>query len=161
MFTLESGEPVPAVSTGQMRDVDRAMTEAFGIDLPRMMENAGRNLADLAQRLYAPGIVTVLAGQGGNGGGGLVAARHLHNRGVSVSVLLVGGSLAPVTAQQASIASRIGIPVGAESSAAALVIDALLGYSLHGDPRGKAADLIKWANASPAPVLARSTGPAA
>jgi NAD(P)H-hydrate epimerase len=154
MFTLDSGEPVPAVSTGQMRDVDRAMTETFGIDLPRMMENAGRNLADLAQRLYAPGSVAVLAGRGGNGGGGLVAARHLHNRGVSVSVVLAGGSLAPVTAEQASIASRIGIPVGADSSAADLVIDALLGYSLHGDPRGTAADLIKWANASPAPVLA-------
>jgi len=154
MFTLDSGEPVPAVSTGQMRDVDRAMTETFGIDLPRMMENAGRNLADLGQRLYAPGSVAVLAGPGGNGGGGLVAARHLHNRGASVSVVLAGGSLAPVTEQQASIVARIGIPVGEDPLSADLIIDALLGYSLHGDPRGRAADLITWANASPAPVLA-------
>src|SRR5258706_382686 len=34
-----------------------------------------------------------------------------------------------------------------------LVIDALLGYGLHGDPRGRAAELIGWADAQPAPVL--------
>ena len=70
VFALASGEPVPAVSTGQMREVDRSMPEDFGIDLARMMENAGRNLADLAQRLFAPQTVIVLAGPGGNGGGG-------------------------------------------------------------------------------------------
>ncbi len=33
-----------------MRDVDRPMTDKYGIDLLQMMENAGRNLADLARR---------------------------------------------------------------------------------------------------------------
>lgn len=32
--------------------------------------------------------------------------------------------------------------------------DGLIGYSLHGSPRGRALDLIRWANASSAPVLA-------
>jgi NAD(P)H-hydrate epimerase len=137
-----------------MREVDRAMTETFGIDLPRMMENAGRNLADLAQSIYAPGGVTVLSGPGGNGGGGLAAARHLHNRGVKVSVVLSGGPLTPVTAQQADIVTRIGIPAIDNPAAADLVIDALIGYGLHGDPRGRTADLIAWARAGPAPVLA-------
>jgi hypothetical protein len=103
MFTLASGEPAPAASTAQMREVDRSMAGHFGIDLARMMENAGRNLADLGQLLFAPRAVIVLAGPGGNGDGGLVAARHLHNRGVTVSIVLAGGPLAPVTAQQASI----------------------------------------------------------
>src|SRR6266536_1998952 len=70
MFALASGEPVPVVSTGQMREVDRSMAGYFGIDLARMMENAGRNLADLGQLLFAPRTVIVLAGPGGNGGGG-------------------------------------------------------------------------------------------
>jgi NAD(P)H-hydrate epimerase len=128
------------------------MTETFGIDLARMMENEGRNLADLAQRLYPAGSVVVLAGPGGDGG--LAAARHLHNRGVTVSVVLAGGSLAPVTAQQASIVTRIGIPARGDPARADVVIDALIGYGLHGDPRGKAADLIAWASAGQAPVLA-------
>src|SRR5258708_28894772 len=109
MLTLASGEPVPAVSTGQMREVDQSMAGYFGIDLARMMEDAGRNLADLAQRLFAPRTVIVLAGPGGNGGGGLAGARHLHNRGITGSVVLAGGPLAPVTAQQASILTRMGI----------------------------------------------------
>jgi hypothetical protein len=33
VFRLTAGEPVPAVSTGQMREVDRSMTEDFSIDL--------------------------------------------------------------------------------------------------------------------------------
>lgn len=108
MFTLSSGDPIPAVSTAQMREVDRSMPEDFGIDLARMMENAGRNLADLGQVLVTPRTAIVLAGPGGNGGG-LVAVRHLHNRGVTVSVVLAGGPLAPVTAEQASIVTRMGI----------------------------------------------------
>jgi hypothetical protein len=39
MFTLASSEPVPAVSIGQMREVDRSMAGYFGVDLTRMMEN--------------------------------------------------------------------------------------------------------------------------
>ncbi len=153
VFALASGEPVPAVSTGQMREVDQSMAGYFGIDLARMMENAGRNLADLAQRLFAPRTVIVLAGPGGNGGGGLAGARHLHNRGITVSVVLAGGPLAPVTAQQASILTRMGIPIREDPAPADLVIDALLGYGLHGDPRGRAAELIGWADAQPGPVL--------
>jgi hypothetical protein len=57
VFRLNAGEPVPAVSTGQMREVDRSMTEDFGIDLAQMTENAGPNPADLGQALVAPRVV--------------------------------------------------------------------------------------------------------
>jgi NAD(P)H-hydrate epimerase len=136
MFALASGEPVPVVSTGQMRELDRSMAGYFGIDLARMMENAGRNLADLGQLLFAPRTVIVLAGPGGNGGGGLAAARHLHNRGITVSVVLAGGPLAPVTAQQASIVTRMGILIRDDPAPAELILDALLGYGCTGTPRG-------------------------
>lgn len=153
MFMLASGEPVPAVTTAQIREIDRSMTKDFGIDLPRMMENAGRNLADLAQLLFAPRSAIVLAGPGGNGGGGLAAARHLHNRGITVSAVLAGGRLAPVTAQQASIVTRIGIPVRDDPAPADLILDALIGYGLHGNPEGRSAELIRRASARPGLVL--------
>ena len=65
------------------------MIEDYGILLVQMMENAGRSLAQLAASRFLGGApqgkhVLVLAGPGGNGGGGLVCARRLHNRGAQV-----------------------------------------------------------------------------
>lgn len=154
VFILADGDPVPAVTATQMREVDRAMTEDFGIELVQMMENAGRNLADLAVRRYVPRTAVVLAGPGGNGGGGLAAARHLANRGVSVTVMLGADRLAAVTARQLDIVRRMTIPVLSDPVTADLVIDALLGYSLRGNPIGRLASLITWANNCQSPVLA-------
>ena len=156
-FALTDGRPVPAVTASQMREVDRAMIEDFHIELVQMMENAGHNLASLAGGLYAPRTVVVLAGPGGNGGGGLVAARHLRNRGADVSVVLGAPGLAPVPAHQLDIIQRMGIRVLDRPVVADLVIDALLGYSLRGDPAPRFAELIIWANGQPAPVLALDT----
>lgn len=169
----ESSAPImppccPAVTAAQMREVDRIMTDDIGIDLVRMMENAGKSLAELSIRLFDPDRVVVLAGSGGNGGGGLVAARHLANRGRAVNVVLAGPAarLTGVPAEQHGILRRMGVRVislkddgePAELHAIAegvdLIIDALLGYSLVGDPRGPAAILIDWANTREAPVLA-------
>jgi NAD(P)H-hydrate epimerase len=138
-----------------MREVDRAMVEDLHIELIQMMKNAGRSLAKLAISRFAPGDVTVLAGPGGNGGGGLVAARHLINRGRTVSVVLSDpDSLTPVPAHQVDILARVGTAMATAPAPADLVVDALIGYSLHGDPTGRAAELIEWANQQPAPVLA-------
>jgi len=150
--------PLPTLSTAQMREVDRIMIDELGITLVQMMENAGRNLADLAISRYAPASCTVLAGPGGNGGGGLVAARHLANRGVDVAVALAApAAMAEVPAHQLGILERMGVAIVEEPAPAALVVDAVLGYSLEGDPRGGAAELIAWANETPAPVLALDT----
>ena len=55
-----------------------------GPNLFQMMENAGRNLAEMAlERLggdWQEARVVVLAGTGGNRGGGITAAHHLANR---------------------------------------------------------------------------------
>ena len=79
-------ESRPSITADQMREVDRAMVEDYGIQLTQMMENAGRNLAHLARYRLLEGDprgerVLVLAGKGGNGGGGAVCARRLHNWG--------------------------------------------------------------------------------
>jgi hypothetical protein len=74
-FSTVPASAVPAVTAEQMRKVDRIMIDDLHIELIQMMEHAGRNLAELALRRFDPATVTVLAGPGGNGGGGLVAAR--------------------------------------------------------------------------------------
>lgn len=150
---------VPALTAAQMREVDRIMIQELGIELIQMMENAGRSLAELALRRFRPRRALVLAGPGGNGGGGLAAARHLANRGTEVAYVLAREPerMAPVPRQQLEILRRMGLTELREPRPADLVLDALLGYSLEGDPRGRAAELIGWANDQGSPVLALDT----
>jgi NAD(P)H-hydrate epimerase len=153
-----SRSDVPALTADQMREVDRAMIEDLHIELMQMMENAGRGLAGLAISEFTPGSVTVLAGPGGNGGGGMVAARHLANRGVSVTVVLPApDALTAVPGHQADILTRMGVAVTDHPEPAELLVDALVGYGLRGDPKGPTAALIEWANAQSAPILALDT----
>ena len=148
-----------------MVEVDRAMTEDYGIDLARMMENAGRALALLARARFFDGdasgqSIAVLAGSGGNGGGGLVCARRLSAWGadVEVHVSRPAGELTGVPGEQHGILRHMGVPVHEPGDApdldgVDLVIDALVGYSLNGAPRGATLSLVDAANLSLAPVL--------
>ncbi len=133
------------LTEAQMVEVDRVMVDDLHIELIQMMENAGRNLAQLIIDRFAPLSVTVLAGSGGNGGGGLVAARHLANRGVDVTATLTADSdsLTPVTAHQLDVLSRMGVPVSAEPVHADVAVDAMIGYGLKGPPRGRSVELIE------------------
>ncbi len=158
---------VPHLTTAQMVEVDRLMIEEYHIELVQMMENAGRNLAHLARVRFLDGDprgrrVVVAAGPGGNGGGALVCARRLHNWGADVWVVLARPepAMAPVPAHQLDIIKRMGVPVGQADGVTAVapgpvdvIIDGIIGYSLSGAPRGAAAELIRWANASGAPIL--------
>lgn len=157
---------VPAVTTAQMVEVDRAMIEDYRIELVQMMENAGRNLAHLARVRFLDGDpagkeVVVLAGTGGNGGGALVCARRLANWGAHVQVVLAraAAGYGGVPGRQLDILQRMGVPLAgagavAGTGAPALIVDGLIGYSLAGAPRGAVAGLIRWANAQAAPILA-------
>ena len=150
---------LPAITRQQMEEVDRVMIEDLHISLAQMMENAGRNLAALAQKRFAAARVCVMAGSGGNGGGGLVAARHLSNWGVDVMVTLGQpvDSMARVPAHQLDALQQMKVAIGEEPVSADLYLDALIGYSLQGDPRGRKADLIEWLNQQEQPVLALDT----
>ena len=156
---------VPFITTEQMVEVDRAMTEDFEIDLVRMMENAGRCLAHLARVRFLGGDprekrVAVLAGTGGNGGGAMVAARRLHGYGAKVVVFAMREAMSEVASQQAGILEQIGVPLffgRAPGGEAAVVLDGLIGYSLQGSPRGIAAEMIDWANGVDTPILSLDT----
>ncbi|MBI1220402.1 MAG: NAD(P)H-hydrate epimerase [Rhodobacteraceae bacterium] len=150
----------PAIDAAGMAEVDRLMIEDYGIETAQMMENAGRALATLAWKGFlARGKlrrVTILAGSGGNGGGALTAARRLACWGADLAIVLAQdtSAMAPVSTKQLRILERMGLrPVPFPPSGADLIVDGLIGYSLHGAPRGRAAELIDLANASPTPVL--------
>lgn len=158
---------IPYITTEQMVEVDRAMIEDYHIDLIQMMENAGRNLAHLARNHFLDGNpqgknVTILAGTGGNGGGGLVCARRLHNYGAKVTVIITANDekFTPIPKHQLDIIRRMDIPVNQEipeTDSPDLIIDAIIGYSLKGAPRGSAKTFIEWANKSKVAILALDT----
>jgi NAD(P)H-hydrate epimerase len=162
MFTTATGVLVPAITTAQMREVDRVATQEVGPNLVQMMENAGRNLAEMCVESLGEGWcdrpIVVAAGTGGNGGGGMCAARHLVNHGGTVTVVVTKpGRLAGVPANQLALFRAAGGRVMDVTQLGALradlIVDAVLGYNLAGPPRGAAATLISWMASGLAPVI--------
>jgi len=161
-FETDQGILVPAVTTEQMREIDRIAVEETGPNLYQMMENGGRNLATLALETLGENSdrsrILVLAGTGGNGGGGICAGRHLANRGVPV-VLCMAEPLR--LSEVAKWQYRVFSATPAKTLSAAnlkaerfdLILDALIGYSLTGAPSGVYSDLIHWANSTGARIL--------
>ena len=102
--------------------------------------------------------IAVLCGAGNNGGGGLVAARHLHNRTAIVHVKLVASpdQLQDVPAHQYRILQAMELISDRDPdlTQADLIIDALIGYGLSGNPRAPIAEWIDRANQSARPILA-------
>ncbi len=158
---------MPAVTAEEMREIDRIAMEDFSLGILQMMENAGRNLAQNVMDMLGadePGQgseITVLAGAGGNGGGGLCCARHLHNHGFRVRLVLdrEADALRGAAVTQFQILRAAGLQpvdpagVGEAIRGAKLVVDALIGYSLRGAPRGRAAELIDFCNQQARRVL--------
>jgi NAD(P)H-hydrate epimerase len=162
-FLTASGVAVPAITAAQMREIDRLAVGQFGLGLLQMMENAGRNLAgNVMEMLRGRGSrVVVLARAGGNGGGGLACARHLRNRGFDVAIALDRDASALTGAAAAQLATLVSAgltPLGDEVrhrvAGADVVVDALIGYSLQGAPRGRARELIELCSSSARRVIA-------
>jgi NAD(P)H-hydrate epimerase len=159
-FRTEDGVGVSAVTAAQMRAVDRVATEDVGLGLLQMMENAGRTLASHVLAAGA-GPVVVLAGNGGNGGGGLACARHLANRGVDVSVVLDrrADDLSGAAARQFRILAEMDVETavgldGLDAVAPANVyVDALIGYGLSGPVRDPASRMIEAVNRTATPIV--------
>jgi NAD(P)H-hydrate epimerase len=155
-FYSPEGIQIPSVTTEEMREIDRITVQEFNLGILQMMENAGRNIAQVALKKLEEddGPVLILAGTGGNGGGGLSCARHLRNQGKDVSFILSKSpdELSPATANQFAILNRSGVPPLQERviekvlKEAKIIIDALIGYNLQGAPRGRAAELIQLCN---------------
>ena len=91
-FATPAGRPVPAVTAAEMREIGRVAAGETGPGPAQTTERAGLELARAALAMlgggWAGARVAVLAGAGGNGGGGLCAARCLASRGVAVLAVL-------------------------------------------------------------------------
>ncbi len=148
------------LSAEEMANIDILAIEKYGITLLQMMELAGFNLAELTSRLFPVKDlrVSILAGKGNNGGGGLCTARHLTNRGAQVKVILSqGDGLKDAVYHQLHTLKRMNVPISiynySELPESDVIIDALLGYNLRGNPKQPISDMIRAANTHGSPII--------
>ena len=155
------------VSAAEMREIDKATTERFGVPSLRLMENAGAAVASFALERYpAAKRITILCGKGNNGGDGFVVARKLHEAEKLVQVLLLAEP-AQLTGDAASMFQRLPLKAVTATSPAALrsdpvremfrvdlLIDAILGTGFKPPVTGVYAEAIVALNQSIAPVIA-------
>ncbi len=155
------------VSAEEMRAIDRATSERFGVSSPTLMENAGAAVAEYAlSRHAAAGRIVVICGKGNNGGDGFVAARRLRERGKKVEVILLAdsadlrGDAATMFGKLPSAATVVHSSEELRSERvraslhADLYLDAVLGTGFKPPVSGLYAEAIAFMNASHVPVIA-------
>jgi NAD(P)H-hydrate epimerase len=155
------------VSAAEMREIDRATSERFGVPSLTLMENAGTAVAGhvLAHHGAAREIV-VFCGKGNNGGDGFVAARRLHEKGKSVQLILLADP-ADLRGDAAAMYTKLPTaPIIIHSSEelksdrvrlslpADLYLDAILGTGFKPPVSGLYAEAIEMMNRSEIPVIA-------
>jgi hydroxyethylthiazole kinase-like uncharacterized protein yjeF len=159
------------LNSAQMREADRRTTEEIGIPSLVLMENAGRQVVAAIEAVHGDLLeqsVAVLCGRGNNGGDGFVVARTLLQRGVDVSVFLIG-RVAEVRGDarlNLEILGRLGLTVveiddsqawelhSTEVSDCALIIDAIFGTGLNAPLSGLLETVVADVNGSGVPVVA-------
>jgi NAD(P)H-hydrate epimerase len=153
------------LTRAQVREVDRRAIEQYHIPGIVLMENAARAAADEACDLLrndCVGEVLVLCGGGNNGGDGLAAARHLHNRGADVSIALAADPAhykgdALINWRIIEAMGLPTVPATAQcigQTSALLIIDAIFGTGLSQRPRDPFDALAAAVNHTRRPVLA-------
>lgn len=156
-----------SLSRHDVRRLDAYAIEALGVPSIVLMENAGRNAADVIEQFLngaAGRGVAVVAGTSNNGGDGFVIARHLSMRGAKVVTFVVASEdkITPDARTNLTIIRNLGLDVRPSAGRLAardlgefdLVIDAIGGTGIQGPLRGDLAQAVEQVNLAGRPVVA-------
>lgn len=156
----------------QVRSVDRWAIDEIGIAGVVLMENAGRDCAEMAIGLLhdiAKPSVTIFCGVGNNGGDGYVIARHLLNNGFVVTTVICGDvdKIKGDAKANLDILYKMNYPVAMMDmqgcmfgqvssfcSGADIIIDCIFGTGLAGEVREPYGELIEAINEQGVDILA-------
>lgn len=147
----------------QSRQLDRRAIDEYGLSGLVLMENAGRGVVDVLERLGIHGPVVILCGKGNNAGDGFVIARHLEIRGYDCHVILLfpQSELTGDAATNFSILQKTNVPIvetpnslDPHAHGADWLVDAMLGTGARGEPRPPLDAAIDWFNKQPARKIA-------
>ena len=154
------------VTAAEMREIDRATSERFGVPSATLMEDAGAAVADFVLTRYPLAKrIGVICGKGNNGGDGFVAARKLHAAGREVHLMLLAAA-SELRGDAAEMFGKLPIPPmiapsGRELKSAArsligceVLVDAILGTGFRPPVSGLYAEAIALLNAGQTPVVA-------
>jgi NAD(P)H-hydrate epimerase len=156
---MSEAQPAGALAlltVDQMSQADQAAVAA-GMPGVKLMENAGRAVAEAIFARWQPRPVLVLAGPGNNGGDGFVAARHLAQAGWPVRLALLGAreNLTGDAARHAALWDDEVLELSPDLvDSEELVIDALFGAGLSRPLEGPARAAIETAGATGGPLVA-------
>jgi ADP-dependent NAD(P)H-hydrate dehydratase / NAD(P)H-hydrate epimerase len=154
-------------TAAEMREIDRATTERFGVPSLTLMENAGSAITNFILHNFPnANRVVVICGKGNNGGDGFVVARKLHRAGRVVEVLLLAAHT-ELRGDATVMFDRLPLrPVevtglqelSAESERSIgncdLIVDAILGTGFQPPVTGLYAAAISLVNRSAKPIVA-------
>jgi NAD(P)H-hydrate epimerase len=152
------------LTVADVRAIDRAASEEFGMAGIVLMENAARGVFGVlrARPEYGRGYTVVFCGTGGNGGDGFALARHIANDGRGVECVLAGDAarLRGDALANYEICLSMGIRISDLSecagiaNGAALIVDAVLGTGALGELSGAALAAARIMNSSVAAIVA-------
>ena len=150
------------VSVKEMQELDRIAIEDKGIPSITLMENAGRAVGEIALtelNNIKNKKAAVFCGSGNNGGDGFVAARYLFNKGINVSVYLIGRRLNLKNDPKLNAEAlddigveirEISVPISTDHG---LIIDAIFGIGLKGEVKEPARSIISDLNKKSVPII--------
>lgn len=158
------------VSRQEMVQIDRRAIEEYGIPSSILMENAGRSAAELTLKMLKGKIkkISLFSGKGNNGGDGMVAARHLLNKGCRVTCYLLGKKK-QITSEEVKtnleILTRMKTVIREipnlnylmkfkkKIKESTLFLDAIFGIGLKGEVKSPYREIIQFLNSFKKPVL--------
>jgi len=140
------------ITSAEMKKIDNLCIKA-GISVQTLMENAGKVVAEIAKKLIKGKNIVILCGKGNNAGDGLAAARLLEKE-FNITIVLTSNDLHEEPKKQLTKLKNSKILNNIDNlKDFDLIIDALLGFSIKGNPREPIAGLINLANKSNIPLL--------
>lgn len=138
-------ESISYLSQREAAAIDEELMGPLGFSVDQLMELAGLSVACAIHEVYKPNEynrVLAICGPGNNGGDGLVAARHLYHFGYKPSICYPKRTPKPLYNGLVTQIESLSVPfVSAEdlpsdlSDEFDILIDAIFGFSFHGNPR--------------------------